>query len=255
MTVPRTYHEIRKLSREELKTFLADNLKMLGEDEAIAVIENPFVTPWMLQSIAQNPRLTGFYAVRVRLVAHRQTPQAQSTKLVHYLYWFDLVRLSIEVTVPAPVRRAIDVLLMNRVDKLTLGERIASARRCSHALVKVFLADPDPKVFATVLLNQRVREDDILAVIASSHATPEQLRMIANDQKWSYRYAVRKALVLNPNTPRASAAAQLRYLNRRDRTLIHSNPTTSTYLRRCIERLDARTGETKALPASADSGK
>ena len=240
MTLPRAYHQIKKLSRDELKLFVAENIKVLGEDEAIAVIENPFVTPAMLLAIAQSPRLAGFYAVRVRLVAHRQTPQAQSTKLIHYLYWHDLVRLSIEVTVPAPVRRAIDTQLLLRLERLTLGERIASARRCSHALVKVFLADPDPRVFGIVLSNTRVREDDILAVIASRQTTSEQLQLIANDQKWSYRYAVRKALVLNPATPRFAAASQLRFLTPKDRRLIHSNPSTSTYLRRCIERLQAK---------------
>jgi hypothetical protein len=240
MTLPRAYHEIKKLSREQLTLFVAENIKHLGEDEALAVIENPFVTPMLLMAIAQNPRLAGFYAVRVRLVAHRQTPQAQSAKLIHYLYWFDLVRLSVEVTVPATVRRAIDTLLAIRVDKLTLGERIASARRCSHALVKIFLRDHDPRVFLTVLSNQRVREDDILAVIASRETTPEMLQMIADDQKWSYRYAVRKGLVLNPATPRSAAATQLRFLTPRDRRLIHSNPSTSTYLRRCIERLQPK---------------
>jgi hypothetical protein len=240
MTTPRAYYEIKKLSRDALKLFVGENLKVLGEDEAIAVIENAFVTPAILLAIAQNPRLTGHYAVRVRLVAHRQTPQAQSVKLIHYLHWFDLVRLSIEMMVPAPVRRAIDTQLLLRLQKLTLGERIASARRCSHALVKAFLTDSDLRVFETVLSNQRVREDDILAVIASRRTSPEQLRLIADDQKWSYRYAVRKALVLNPATPRSAAASQLRFLTPNDRRLIHSNPSTSTYLRRCIERLTAK---------------
>jgi hypothetical protein len=240
MTMPRAYYEIKKLSRDALKLFAGENLKILGEDEAIAVIENPFVTPAILLAITQNPRLVGYYAIRVRLVAHRQTPLAQSVKLIHYLHWFDLVRLSVEMMVPAPVRRAIDTQLLLRLQKLSLGERIASARRCSHALVKVFLADSDLRVFETVLSNQRVREDDILAVIASRQTSPGQLQLIANDQKWSYRYAVRKALVLNPATPRSAAASQLRFLTPNDRRLIHSNPATSTYLRRCIERFPAK---------------
>jgi len=237
MRLLRSYHELKKLPRAELKEFLSDNLKTLSEDEAIAVIENPFVTPDILMSIAQTQRLAGYYAVRVRLAAHRQTPQAQSVKLIHYLYWFDLVRLSVDVKVPATVRRAIDTQLMLKVAKLTLGERISSARRCSNALVKVFLRDSDPRVFVVALSNQRVREDDILAVIASRETSSEQLQLIADDQKWSYRYAVRKGLVLNPRTPRSAAASQLRFLTPKDRRLIHQNPTTSTYLRRCIERL------------------
>ena len=60
--------------------------------------------------------------------------------------------------------------------------------------------------------------------------------------KWSYRYAVRLALVLNPATPRAAAASQLRYLRRKDLARIHANPATSVYLRRCIERLQPPVG-------------
>ena len=99
------------------------------------------------------------------------------------------------------------------------------------------LYDPHPKVFESLLVNKRLRGDDILALIASHRATPDQLLMIAGDSKWSYRYAIRKALVLNPSTPRSAAASQLRYLSARDLRSIHSNPETSVYLRRCIERL------------------
>ena len=228
---------IKALGREDLAAFIEENLAALSEEEVLASVENPFITPKLLSKIAQTPRLAGFYGVRLKLVAHRQTPQAHAVKLVHYLYWFDLLRLSIDVQVPAPVRRAIDTALVMRVDKLTLGERIASARACSPALIKTFLYDPDPKVFASLLINKRLREDDLLALVSSDRATEEQLLMIASDTKWSYRYSLRKALVLNPSTPRAAAASQLRFLRPADLRQIHANPQTSTYLRRCIERM------------------
>jgi hypothetical protein len=141
------------------------------------------------------------------------------------------------VTVPATTRRAIDTILVNRVDKLALGERITSARRCSQALIKIFLFDPDPKVFAALLVNQRLREDDLLHLLSSTEATREKLAMIGDDRRWSYRYAIRKALVLNPLTPRSTAAAQLRFLSRRDLVSLHNNPAVSLYLKRCIERM------------------
>jgi hypothetical protein len=232
--------DIKSLGREELGAFVAENLGMLLEEEALAVIANVNVTPQILGKIAQTPRITGFHSVRVRLVAHRQTPQAHAVKLVHYLYWIDLLNLSVDVQVPAPVRRSVDTQLLARVEKLSLGERVTSARRCSQALVKVFLYDANPRVFEALLVNKRLREDDLLALIASHRATREQLRMIAEDMRWSHRYAVRKALVLNADTPRAAAASQLKYLSRRDLRSIHSNPNTSVYVRRCIERLQPR---------------
>src|SRR6476661_6731547 len=160
-------HQLKSFTREKLADFLAENLGALNEDEALAVLENPHIAPKALAAIAQNQRLAAFYSVRVKLVAHRQTPQAYAIKFVHYLYWPDLVRLSTEVTVPAAVRRAIDTLLLTRVEKLALGERIAAAKRCSGALIKVFLFDRDPRVFAALLLNQRLREDDLLLLASS----------------------------------------------------------------------------------------
>ena len=127
--------DIQNLRREDLDVFVIENVGVLLEDEALAVLENPNVTPQILGRIAQSPRITGYHSVRVRLVAHRQTPQAHAVKLVHYLYWIDLLNLSVDVQVPAQVRRAVDNLLLARVEKLALGERVASARRCSAALV------------------------------------------------------------------------------------------------------------------------
>jgi hypothetical protein len=228
---------IKSLPREELLHFVNENLPSLLEDEVLAVLENPFITPTICQKIAQTQRLTGFYSVRLRLVAHKQTPLAHAVKFVHYLYWTDLVRLSVEVKVPAPVRRAIDTILVNRVDKLTLGERITSAKRCSHALIKAFLFDPDPKVFEALLVNQRLREDDLLVVANSSRASAAQLELIARDRKWSYRYSVRRALVMNPLTPRSIAVSLLRFFTARELRMIHGNPSTTVYVRRCIERL------------------
>ncbi len=230
-------HKLERATREELTAFVAENVSVLTEDEVLAVLDNAYVSPQIIGKIAQTARLTSFHYVRVRLVGHRQTPQAHAVKLVHYLHWFDLLNLSVDVQVPAPVRRAIDTQLLIRIEKLSLGERIASARRCSHALIKAFLFDPHPKVFESLLINARVREDDLLALATSDRATPEQLRMLAADMKWSYRYAIRKALVLNPQTPRAAAASQLRYLSRADLRRIHSNPATTVYVRRCIERM------------------
>lgn len=243
--------EIRTYSRDRLSAFVDDELAVLGEDEALALLGNRFVDTAVLQKVANTPRLVAFYSVRLRLVAHRATPQAHAVKLVHYLHWTDLLRLSMEVQVPATTRRAIDTQLLQRLGKLSLGEKIGSAKRCSSALIKALLFDPDPKVFAALLLNQRVREDDLLHFAGSDRALPEQLRMLASDGKWSYRYAIRKALVLNPLTPRAAAASQLRFLSTRDLQQIHRNPATSVYLRRCIERLGGSTAG-KAAPDRGD---
>lgn len=227
---------IRRFSGPELSAFVADNVTSLLEDEALVVLDNAHCTAVICGTLARNPRLTGFYAVRLRLVQHRATPLTHAVKLVHYLHWQDLLRVSVDVTVPPQVRRAIDTQLLARLSKLSLGEKIAAAKRCSAALIKELLFDPDANVFAALLNNQLVREEDLLLLATSDAASADKLRLLAADQKWSSRYAIRRALVVNPSTPRSVAASQLRFLSRRDLRTIHDDPATSTYLRRCIER-------------------
>jgi hypothetical protein len=235
--VPSTSIEkIRRYPAAELAAFVTGNVSSLLEDEALAVLDNAHCTAAVCQAFARNPRLSGFYSVRFRLVQHRATPLTHAVKLVHYLHWPDLLRLSVDVTVRAQVRRSIDTQLLANLPKLALGEKIAAAKRCSTALIKVLLFEADPNIFGSLLTNQLIREEDLLLLAASDSASAEKLRLLAADQKWSSRYAIRRALAVNPATPRSIAASQLRFLSRRDLRIIHDHPATSTYLQRCIER-------------------
>ncbi|MGH9420143.1 MAG: hypothetical protein ACRD3J_09225, partial [Thermoanaerobaculia bacterium] len=129
MWKPQNFKQIGSFSRQELSEFLSKNAASLLEEEALAVLANPFVTPGMCQAIAVTRHLVGFRAVRLRLVQTRATPLTHSIKLIHYLSWTDLLRLSVEVTVPAQVRRAIDTQLLLRLDTISLGEKISAAKR------------------------------------------------------------------------------------------------------------------------------
>lgn len=240
---------IRAMNLEQLEELVAASVARFGEEEALAALANRYASTQVCQRIAQTPRLTSFYTVRKAVVAHRQTPLAAALKFVHYLYWADLSRMSLDVRIPAQVRRAMDNQLIGRVSKLALGEKISIARLCSREVSSVLLRDPDPKVFAAVLSNARLTEDDVVAKIATGRCTPDQLRVISNDRKWSFRLPVRRALVLNPDTPRAIAATQLRHLSSNDLRQLHSNPSVSLFLKRCIERLlEPQPTDTQTVP-------
>lgn len=240
---------IRELGRDELAEFVRATSETMGEEEALAVLANRFCSSDVCQQLAQSPRVTSYYTVRARLVAHRLTPHAHALKFVHHLYWNDLLRLSVDVRVPSPVRAAIDRQLLARLPKLTIGEKITTARTCSREVAQALLRDASPRVFAALMNNPRLREDDLVARINSGEATVEQLRIVSSDRKWSYRQAVRLALVLNPATPRAVAASQLLRLPKADLRALYRNPALSLYLRRCIERLIIRQpSETESLP-------
>src|SRR6266536_1318537 len=103
-----TVHGIKSLSREALNRLVTERLTTVSEDEALAILGHQHCDAPICQAIAQSQRLTAFYSIRLRLVEHRSTPQAHAVKLVHYLHWPDMVRLSVDVRVAPPVRRALE---------------------------------------------------------------------------------------------------------------------------------------------------
>jgi hypothetical protein len=229
--------EIRAMPQGELIVMVRALGEFLGEPEALEVLSHRFCTGEICQRIAQNQRLTSHYAVRVRLVVHRLTPRAFALKFVHHLYWADLLTISTDVKVHPAVRQVVDLLLIEKLQKLSAGEKIVTARSCSRQVIRFLLRDPDGRVFSALLNNSRLAESDLLAAIDAGTCSPDQLRLVADSQKWSFRRSIRKALVANPKTPPAVAASQLRHFSRYDLRQLLDDPQTSTYLRRCAERL------------------
>jgi hypothetical protein len=65
----------------------------------------------------------------------------------------------------------------------------------------LLLRDPHPDVVRILLDNPHLVEDDVVHVAAARPGAPPSLALIAEHARWSARYAVRRALVLNPATP------------------------------------------------------
>ena len=247
-------HAIRDMNREELGAFVAENLASLGEDEAMAVLSNRFCTPPICVAIAGNSRLASYYEVKLKLVICQATPQHLSLKFVRHLYRADLVRCSIDVQIVPPIRAAMEAQILSVLPKVTLGERISMAKNCSREIGKALVGDTDLRVFAALLNNPRLREEDLVAFAQSDRATAEHLKLIADHIKWGCRYAVRRAIAFSVVAPRALAASELRFLRKDDRDTLYRHPATSVYLRRCLERLEGGSERGDKAPAGDEAG-
>lgn len=243
----RSFDRIRQMNREELEDFVSSSADSMIEEEALAVLDNHFCTNTIIARLAQSPRLTGRYSVKRALVAHRLTPQGHAMKFVHHLQWRDLLRLSTDVRVPPAIRRSIEESMKLKLPKLTLGEKIASAKFCSRAIMNVLMSEKDTKIFASLLLNSRLTEEQLLQHVDSETVPADHLRMVADHPKWSLRYPLVRALVRNPETPRAVAASLLTRLRKDDLEEVSRSHRTSRYLRACIERLGLLHGNSPAV--------
>ena len=118
-----------------------------------------------------------------------------------------VARLFLEVSPPAAPKEAMaahlkpERPLRPRGRALTLGERKALARTHERDAILLLIRDPHPEVVAILLDNPHVTEADVVRIAAARPGAPQALARIVEHLRWSARYRVRRALVLNPATP------------------------------------------------------
>jgi hypothetical protein len=113
---------------------------------------------------------------------------------------------------------------------LTLGERKSLARTPRRDLIQRLLVDPDAQVIRVLLGNPHVTEGDVLDLASRRPARREVLRVVF-ESAWLARYAVKRALVLNPYTPGDLAVRLLPTLAMNDLRALASDPAASEPLR------------------------
>lgn len=99
----------------------------------------------------------------------------------------------------------------------TLGERTALARTTrDRDLLDRLLHDRNPRVIRNLLLNSRLVERDVVMLAAARPTSPDVLDEILRSPRWAPRYAVKKALALNPYLPVGEAVSLLPMLTAPD---------------------------------------
>ncbi len=103
---------------------------------------------------------------------------------------------------------------------LALGERKTLARTHQRELLLQLLADPHPQVVEVLLENPHITERDVLVMASRRPSVPDSLSIVARSPRWRARYAVRRALVLNPHTPPHLSVRLLVMLRHKDQQLV-----------------------------------
>jgi len=214
----------------------------LGEQEILLLLRNPQAPPALLTRVGRDRRWTRFHEV-VRLVTHhRRTPLPLAAALLPRLFWSELVEVAGAVQVRPVLRRRAEQMLRARVDELTLGERVALARRASRGLVATLAASPEPRVLVGLLENPRIVEADVVRIAAGCRTPAAVLAHLAADRRWGPRRSVGLALAGNPHTPIPAALGAAARLPPRDLRRLMSDAKVPTIVRVGAERLVGGSG-------------
>lgn len=148
-----------------------------------------------------------------------------------------VARLFLEVSPNAPTDDQIaahlrpERPLKPRGRALTLGERKSLARSHARDALTLLVRDPHPDVVAILLDNPHLVEDDVVRIAAQRPGAALALARVAEHERWSTRYAVRRALVLNPATPMHLAVRLATTLRPADLRELAGDPLVAAPLR------------------------
>jgi hypothetical protein len=173
----------------------------LDELEVLQVLRSPYCTAQIAEDIASNPRLLDAHAVREKLAGFPGFTFGRALDLLSTLPWTSLLSLSQSPRTPPVVRRQADRKLLSLIVSMSLGEKIALARRAHRAIFRVLIELGDGQILLALLNNPRLVENDILIMLNTSEPPPKFFGELASHRKWGPYFRVRRALVECPHTP------------------------------------------------------
>lgn len=177
----------------------------LTADLALAIVKDRDLSAEAIEQISRNDAVMKSRKVRVALAGHPRTPRRIALRLIRELYTFDLMQFSLVPAVAADLKRVGDELLVARLASITLGERIALARRSSAMVAAALLLDKEARVWQTALENPRLSEAAIARALLRPGATPAFVTAVCHHAKWSVRPEIRSALLRSESVPLARA--------------------------------------------------
>lgn len=207
---------LRESTAEELMELVGSRLEELDPVALRQLFRNPYLSRQVIEQLLAHRRLLVFHEVRKELARHPQTPEVRALRLVAGLFWRDLLELTNDTRARPRLRRAAERHLVDRIQGLGAGEKVAIARRAGPLLVSQLRHDHEPRVISALLENPRLTEGSLIPLASSETAKPEVLALVARHPKWGTRYAVRISLARNRRTPVQTTLGILPLLKKQD---------------------------------------
>jgi hypothetical protein len=188
----------KDLGEMEIETLESSNVDDLQapftEDLALSLLKQPALRPEILELIAKKSALMKSRKVKLALVGHPKTPRHLLLPFLRHLFTFDLMRVALTPTIPADIKVAAEESLINRLEKLSVGEKLSLARRASGRVAASLLDEPDRRVIDAALQNSRLTETAIIKRISRRKTNRILIDAICNHPKWKLRLEIIAAL-------------------------------------------------------------
>jgi hypothetical protein len=225
----------------EATKLISLDLSLLSEEVIDILLMDNTAEPTLLDEIAQKN--THRPEILRHLLNHPNTPD-NTRQLIARILQVPLPTIKpreaeIETPEEETKRERRTQTLLQRIQKLKVGERIQLALKGGKEIRPILLRDSNREVMLTVLENPKITENEIELIAKQRTTSDEVIRTIAKKREWMKNYSIVHALVTNPKTPVAIALKYVPKLKIRDLQLVEKNKNISSAVRAAAKKIVA----------------
>jgi len=209
-------------SDDVLSTLITN--KNLTEDIALIIANRKNISPEILESLFNDIRWKSSYRITLALCKNPRTPQKISLTLIKSLKIFDIADLTRNKFVPISVKMKADAAIFEKIPSLPLGIKITLAKRAGSGVLMKLIEDGKKEVVTACLDCPNMTESEIYKIISKKTVSPRAIRQIADHPKWSCRYQIQQALILNIHTPLSRVVNFLKNIKTNDLKELYEAP-------------------------------
>jgi hypothetical protein len=143
---------LARWSADELRRMASD--PELSDDMALALLAAGDLPAEAIETLARNAGVMQQRKALTGIVTHPHAPRHVSLPALRKLFTFELMKVAVAPAVAPDLKRAAEDLLIGKLEKIALGERLTLARRASGRVAAALLRDSDVKVVTAALDNR-----------------------------------------------------------------------------------------------------
>ncbi|MGC8915559.1 MAG: hypothetical protein ACP5NF_01105 [Thermoanaerobaculum sp.] len=182
--------------------------ELADELEILRALRSPYCPAALVEAVAGSSLATSRRRITLALVRHPHCPRAFVLRALPLLGWHDLLTVVEDPRAPMPVRLQAQSKLLERLPALTVGEKIALARRAPPHVFSGLFGESDTRIVAALLENPKFSQGHCLRLAAET-SSPRVLAEILRHDRWGQTTSVLKAALANPALPVALTVAVL----------------------------------------------
>ncbi len=126
--------------------------------------------------------------------------------------------------------------ILQRVQRLSVGQRIQLALKGGKDIRNVLIRDPNREVVIKVLENPKITENEVEMIARNPSSPDDALRYIFKKKDWIRKYNVVISLASNPKTPIGISMPLITRLRMHDLVILEKNKNIPEAVRNAVKR-------------------